>query len=127
MKLEWTSKHIAYIWYKDALPLNGMQEVELSFWAKNVGYDKTNIIEINVTFPEVKDAKLKTVTIGNPWNRLPTDWTYFKKKIKVPAGATKAKLCIRIHGFKSTKGTSWIDNVYFGSVRQGETGQSPKK
>ncbi|MBQ7402244.1 MAG: hypothetical protein IJW05_02260 [Lentisphaeria bacterium] len=127
LKLDWTDKYICYVWYDKEIALNGLTEVELSFWAKSAGYDGTNIIEIMVNFPEVKDPKKKNVSLGNPWNRTPADWTFFKQQIKVPAGATKAKLCIRIHGFKSTKGNSWVDNVYFGAVQKNAGDQQGKK
>ena len=126
MKLDWNKNNVVYIWYYKEILLNGLQEVELSFWAKSVGYNDANITEIEVSFPEVKDPKAKREIVGNAWNRVPKDWTLFKKQFKVPAGATKAKLCIRFHGFKSQKGTSWIDNVYFGAVQK-DDGQSAKK
>ena len=127
LRLDWTNKHICHIWYKKEIPLNGLKEVELSFWAKNVGYDKTNIIEIMVNFPDAKDPKKRNVNVGNKWNRSPKEWTNFSRLIQVPEGATKAKLCLRIHGFKSTKGTSWVDNVSFGAPQKKGNGQQAKK
>ena len=118
LKLDWTNKHICYVWYKKEMPLNGMKEVEFSFWAKSAGYEDVSIIEMSVEFPGIKDPKKKNVNLGSKWNRPPKEWTCYSKVITVPEGAANAKLCIRIHGFKSRKGTSWIDNVYFGPVQK---------
>ena len=118
LKMEWTKKHICNLWYDKEIPLNGLKEVEFSFWGKSTGYDNVHILELAVEFPDAKDEKLKLTNVGNKWNRPPEDWTHFSKIVKVPEGATKAKLCIRIHGFKSTKGTSWADNIYFGPVQK---------
>lgn len=124
LKLDWTNRHICYVWYKKEIPLNGMKEVEISFWAKSAGYEDISIIEMSVEFPGIKDPKKKNIVLGSKWNRPPKEWTCYSKVITVPEGAANAKLCIRIHGFKSKKGTSWIDNVYFGPVQK--KGNEPK-
>lgn len=126
MKLDWKKDNICYVWYQKEFPLNGMKELELSFWAKSTGYDDVHIVAIVVSYPEIKDNKLKLDSLATRWNRPPKEWTYYSKKVKVPEGATKAKLYINIHGFKSTKGTSWLDDVYFGPVRKAD-GQQAKK
>ncbi len=117
LRLNWTKKHICNVEYYKPFDIKGLKEVELAFWAKCAEYDSTNVTEILLEFPEIKDRKQKYINVANKWNRPPTEWTYFSKKIKVPEGAATAKLTIRIHGFKSTKGISWIDNVYFGAAR----------
>ena len=126
MKMAWTKDQVCNIGYGKDFALNGMKEVELSCWVKCAGYDHHNITEVVLEFPEIKNRKLKFATVGNAWNRPPTEWTYFSKKIQVPAGATKARLFVRINGFRSTKGTSWIDNIYFGAVRTQSEGPRAK-
>ena len=126
MKLAWTKQHVCNITYSKTLNLNGLKEAELSFWVKSAGFDHNSVTELLLEFPGVKDKKQRTVKIGNKWNRPPSDWTFFSTKVQIPAGASTAKLHIRIHGYKSTKGTSWVDNVYFGPVRKQAEGPKAK-
>ena len=126
MKLNWTGKPVCNVGPNTVFDITGMKEMELSFWVKCAGYDHNNITELVLEFPEIKNPKQKYVSVANKWNRPPTEWTCFTKKIRIPDGVTKAKLFIRIHGFKSTKGTSWVDNIYFGPVRKSEEGPKAK-
>ena len=121
MRLDWTSKHICLLNYVKEITLPKTEELELSFWTKNSGYKGINQVGIEVVFPEVQDKTKKRVSHLSPWNRSPKEWTYYQKRFKVPENVTKARLSIRIHGYKNEKGTTWLDNLYFGPVQEKTT------
>jgi len=118
MRLDWTNQHICYILYQKEIKLPTAKELELSFWMKAAGYTTFNQVEIAVVFPEIKDKKKNTISLRNPWNRRPEEWTQYTKIIKVPGNVTKARLWIKVHGYKNLKGTNWLDNLYFGPVKK---------
>ena len=118
MRLDWTNQHICYIWYHKEIKLPTEKKLELSFWMKAAGYTTFNQVDVSVVFPEIKDRKKNIISLRNPWNRRPEEWTQYKKIIDVPENVTKAKLLLKVHGYKNIKGTNWLDNLYFGPVRK---------
>lgn len=114
MRLDWTNNTICYLWYHKEIQLPKEKELELSFWMRAAGYSTFNQVALTVIFPEIKDNRKNSLELRTPWNRSPEDWTFYKKMIRIPPNVTKAKLRLVIHGHKNVKGTSWVDNLYFG-------------
>jgi|GEM_PF-741767 len=120
MRMDWTNKHTFYVIYHKEIKIpTGLKELELSFWTKSAGYENTTKGQLNISveFPEMKKKKGWSNGISTPWNKTQPDWTFFEKKIPVPAGVTKMKVTMKIHGYKNKAGTTWVDNIYIGPVR----------
>ena len=130
MRIDWTNKHTFYVIYHKTITIPaGMKEVEISYWTKSKGYTNATKgqMDLVVEYPELGKKKGWTVGVKTPWNKTQEDWTLFEKTYKIPENVTKMKIVMKIHGYKNTSGTTWVDNVYVGPVRDKVKADTAKK